>query len=323
VANGVLYYDSALGLRALNPLTGAQLWSSSIGSAPHWESPIVANGVLYITDENGHLTAFGLPAPPPTAYTIGVEGGNAALYVNHGGSGYVNLGGGLLAAPAVVAAPINGRTQELYIVTGLDHRLYERTDTLSWQLLANGYCNDNPAATVSGKSLLVACQGSNHGLYYASTPLPTSGLPTIGGWTPWGGWTGFGPALALVHGTPTAFVVGGDHQLYWRTASVGWTAFGGTWCTGHPAAASSGTTSYLACHGGDGTLWYAANGGGGWGGFVSLGGAVVDGPGLAATSSGPVFVIEAGNHAVYARTLSAGWKSLGGWVVHGATAAAN
>jgi len=29
-------------------------------AAFHWVSPIVANGVFYITDENGKLTAYGL-----------------------------------------------------------------------------------------------------------------------------------------------------------------------------------------------------------------------------------------------------------------------
>jgi outer membrane protein assembly factor BamB len=61
VANGVLYYATNGAVRALNPATGALLWSGAIGSV-HWESPVIANGTLYITDESGSLTVFSVPA---------------------------------------------------------------------------------------------------------------------------------------------------------------------------------------------------------------------------------------------------------------------
>lgn len=67
VANGVLYYAGGGTIRALDPVTGNQLWSNSLGGGTHWESPIVANGVLYITDENGLLTAYALPGAPSTS----------------------------------------------------------------------------------------------------------------------------------------------------------------------------------------------------------------------------------------------------------------
>jgi hypothetical protein len=60
VANNVLYYASSGGIQAVNPIDGTQLWSGGIGSI-HWESPIVTNGILYITDESRQLTAFALP----------------------------------------------------------------------------------------------------------------------------------------------------------------------------------------------------------------------------------------------------------------------
>ena len=70
VANNVLYFSSGSTIRALDPVTGNQLWSdSSHVSGNHWQSPIVFNGTLYITDESGHLTAWTLPAgatPTPT-----------------------------------------------------------------------------------------------------------------------------------------------------------------------------------------------------------------------------------------------------------------
>jgi hypothetical protein len=61
VANGVLYYARSNLLLALDPTTGTQLWSSSLVGSIHWQSPIVVNGVLYLEDQSGHLTAFSLP----------------------------------------------------------------------------------------------------------------------------------------------------------------------------------------------------------------------------------------------------------------------
>ena len=59
MANGVLYVAAGSTMHAYNPTTGASLWSTSIGSV-HWESPVVADGVLWVTDGSNHLTAFGL-----------------------------------------------------------------------------------------------------------------------------------------------------------------------------------------------------------------------------------------------------------------------
>jgi hypothetical protein len=64
VANNILYYASGGTLRALDPISGAPLWSSNQIGGIHWESPIVANGWLYVTDESAHLTAFAPPIVP-------------------------------------------------------------------------------------------------------------------------------------------------------------------------------------------------------------------------------------------------------------------
>jgi hypothetical protein len=58
VAAGVLFYARSGLIQALNPLTGAVLWSNNQVGGIHWESPIVDNGVLYITDESSHLAAY-------------------------------------------------------------------------------------------------------------------------------------------------------------------------------------------------------------------------------------------------------------------------
>ncbi len=59
VANGVLFYAGSHNMHALEPTTGAELGHDTTIGAIHWESPIVVNGVLYITDESGQLTAYG------------------------------------------------------------------------------------------------------------------------------------------------------------------------------------------------------------------------------------------------------------------------
>jgi len=66
IANGILYVQGSKVLYALNPTTGAQLWSSSQASAGgtigslHWQSPIVVNGQIYVPDNDKGLTAYGL-----------------------------------------------------------------------------------------------------------------------------------------------------------------------------------------------------------------------------------------------------------------------
>jgi putative pyrroloquinoline-quinone binding quinoprotein len=69
VANNVLYLASGTAVRALDPVTGTQLWTDSGHSGSlHWQSPVVFNGRLYLTDDAGYLTVWGLPPPTtPTA----------------------------------------------------------------------------------------------------------------------------------------------------------------------------------------------------------------------------------------------------------------
>jgi len=69
IANGVLYYAGSNNLWALDPTTGGTLWHSTAIGGIHWQSPVVANGVLYITDNSGHLTAFASAATPTATNT--------------------------------------------------------------------------------------------------------------------------------------------------------------------------------------------------------------------------------------------------------------
>jgi hypothetical protein len=60
IANNILYCAVSGNIRALDPVSGKLLWSNKHIDGIHWESPIVVNGILYITDESNNLTAFGL-----------------------------------------------------------------------------------------------------------------------------------------------------------------------------------------------------------------------------------------------------------------------
>jgi outer membrane protein assembly factor BamB len=66
IAGNVLFAATTGQIFALDPRTGHQLWSSTRPSAGgsiggiHWESPIVVNGHLYCSDQDGYITAYGL-----------------------------------------------------------------------------------------------------------------------------------------------------------------------------------------------------------------------------------------------------------------------
>ncbi|HEV1997937.1 MAG TPA: hypothetical protein VGR61_07405, partial [Candidatus Dormibacteraeota bacterium] len=110
-------------------------------------------------------------------------------------------------------------------------------------------------------------------------------------------------------------------RIYARTpADPGYTQFAWS-CTGHPALGTYLATSYFACQGGDRAVWYATFSGG-WSGASSLGGVVIDGPGVAVGPAGPRFFAEGGNRAVFSRSLSVGWSQVGGTINFGVAAVA-
>jgi len=61
VVNGVVFFTRSNLIGALNATDGSLFWSDNRIGKIHWESPIVVNGVLYITDQSGKLTAYSLP----------------------------------------------------------------------------------------------------------------------------------------------------------------------------------------------------------------------------------------------------------------------
>jgi outer membrane protein assembly factor BamB len=70
LANGLLFYAGSGRIRALDPLDGQVLWSGTQIGGIHWESPVVANGELFITDESGNLTVYAVNGTVPTPTPI-------------------------------------------------------------------------------------------------------------------------------------------------------------------------------------------------------------------------------------------------------------
>jgi len=61
VANDILFLQVASAVKALDPVTGKTLWTSSATSGLHWQSPIVINGHVFTADNNGNFYSWGLP----------------------------------------------------------------------------------------------------------------------------------------------------------------------------------------------------------------------------------------------------------------------
>jgi hypothetical protein len=78
VANGLLYSISSCSggscIVARNPTTGDPLWNSANIASPHWQSPILVNGVIYVMDNAGKLWAFGFDQLPDEIFRNGFDG---------------------------------------------------------------------------------------------------------------------------------------------------------------------------------------------------------------------------------------------------------
>jgi hypothetical protein len=95
VVNGILFYASYSGMCALDPPTGTQLWSDASIGGIHWESPIVVNGGLFVTDEAGNIWAYAPNAAPcipnaTTACLIGARYQVASYWQNQYAGGQVS-----------------------------------------------------------------------------------------------------------------------------------------------------------------------------------------------------------------------------------------
>ncbi|MDR3387220.1 MAG: PQQ-binding-like beta-propeller repeat protein [Rudaea sp.] len=60
VANATVYYVQSGVVRALDAATGSAIWSDARIGGIHWQSPIVVNSRLYVTDEQAQLWVYQL-----------------------------------------------------------------------------------------------------------------------------------------------------------------------------------------------------------------------------------------------------------------------
>jgi hypothetical protein len=60
MTDSILFYQTISGIIAVDPTSGTTLWTSSPTTGLHWQSPIVVNGHIYSSDNNGNIYAWGL-----------------------------------------------------------------------------------------------------------------------------------------------------------------------------------------------------------------------------------------------------------------------
>jgi hypothetical protein len=283
----------------------------------------------------------------------GAAGADASLWLKGNPGPWLGFNGGLTAAPAIASIPNpfgaqDGPGTPFVVVNGLDHDLWTFNQQQGWQRLSTqrAFCIDNPAAVITsahaagGRLLTVACQGADHALWFAQTLLgnPLAPLPLF--WQSLDGGIVNGPAVAAVdplhrdvNSELTFFATAPDGRVWSRTLATGWapTPWG---CIGHPAAAASlstqipsGEVTVFACQGRDRTLWFSHNFGAGWIDTQSLGGGLVDGPGVAVGPTTATFFVQGTNHDPWHRTITHGgnvfsWTPDGGFIQFGVGAVA-
>jgi hypothetical protein len=234
---------------------------------------------------------YRITALPAAAAVVGADG---RLYVHAPrlASNWERLGPALTGAPVVVAVPhrrAGPYREPLFIALGRDHAIFIRGIQGRWQKLASAHCLDRPGAAFVRSTLYVACEGTDHAIWYGESGLPRSGLPYVRRLYSLGGSVSAGPAIAPVRGRVAFFVSGPDHLLSIRTLHRGYARFRFP-CYGRPAAdtAPRSTTTYAACEGKSGNVYVMSTTRRGWSAKTSYGGSFMRGPGLAATSGGLV-----------------------------------
>jgi len=251
-------------------------------------------------------------------------------------SSSANVQSGLVGAPAgIVGAPAacsQGANSLDLFIRGTDNALWWRnwtsaTGWSAWQSLG-GVITSSPGATSAWSGqLTVAARGGDGALWRRVT--------TDGGasWDPWlsrGGQllAGTGPALVITASQEVRyFVIGTDHQLYWRTSSsLGWASLGGYLTSSPSAVAFSEGGIYVAARGGNGALYekITPDGGTTWEPWLSFGGQLLAGTGPAVVKilmTNEFFVIGT-DHQLY--WYNGSWQpSLGGYLTSGPAAASS
>jgi hypothetical protein len=151
IANNMVFFVGGSTVRALDPLSGTQLWSAASGGGTHWQSVIVANRMVFVADQAGHLNGFGLSTGPAAPAVLGVVSRKT-----HGAAGIFDLNLSPVAT-APTTEPRFGPAQT--VVFQFDKFVVSGTATVSEGTAVVG------AVTFSGAEMTVNLTGVNNRQY--------------------------------------------------------------------------------------------------------------------------------------------------------------
>jgi hypothetical protein len=296
VANGVLYLAQGSRVGAYNPTTGANLWQDTTLGAGHWQSPMVANGMLFMEDANGHLNAYAPGAVQGSALpSSGPDTRNSD---------------GRLESFAISSSGTLAHIFQLAVGSGWS----------SWFPFAGTWTATEQPSTVINVA-------NNIELFTVRTDghlVHIKQLPVGQGWTAQddlGSGFAFGPAAARnVDDRLEVFAVGTDGVLRHR-----WQNFAdGPWSDVSPLGSGFAGTPVVGTYA-DGRLAVTAvttsgqlevasqtSPGGGWTGFTALGSGVTGRPSINRNTDGRLEIAARATNGQYVHTWQSGstWAAL-------------
>jgi hypothetical protein len=257
----------------------------------------------------------------PTGTTLAVTGLNKALYVQGPGPDqWTNLGGARIAAPAVAVS--GGLTH--YVGIGTNGRLYHRTTSTGWAVLAPAdlLCAHVAAVAIAG-TVTAACTATADGSVRTVSFPGTATQPYDSAPVNWGGVV-YGP-VAIVNDAGTVRVIargaqyldsGGVSNTYTKTQGGSWAAWH-TFCQSPPGAVFTANLKVVACQTNpDYVLIETGSASGEWH-SLTVAGRTPAAPGAAATASGATVFVVGTNSSPYYRPVSfanpgPGWTKMSG-----------
>jgi peptidoglycan/xylan/chitin deacetylase (PgdA/CDA1 family) len=298
---------------------------ATVAALPRIIAYYKANGYTFV-DLAGHTGQHAAPAAATTARRQVVVRNNDGSVSHRTGtgsswSGWVSLGGNIVAAPAAVAA--NASTTAIF-GTGTNNQVYEKTVTdagaaSGWTSLGGTVTSKPGAAVGPGGRLSLVVRGDDGSAYLKEN---------VGG--SWTGWTSLGGGLAsapsvvaTADGGLTVGVLGLDDAL-WIKHRTGlawspWRRIGGTITAEPSLSATAGGSRIVAVVRGAAGVTYANVAdptGTSWGGWVSLGGTLASGPGVTVDGSTVAVYGYGTDGRIYRKVASNGAGATGwsGWV---------
>ena len=190
LAHNIVFLIAGSNVRALDPVSGNQLWSAPAGGNAHWQSVIVADGNVYATDQANHVAAFGLaqgPSPSSTALSSSVNpslvGSNVTFTATVNGAaptGSVAFkdGGNAISGCSAVALPAGSANAK--VATCSTSSLSAATHSIVATYAGDAGNNGSTSATLSqvvnnvGASVNVAL-AANGGVASASSTYAAAG----------------------------------------------------------------------------------------------------------------------------------------------------